>query len=121
VWECPNFFRLGRKWVLIVSPAGLGRSIYFTGPFRGGKFTPELRGEMDLGGSLYAPQTFEDASGRRILFGWLRERRSRRAGGVGSQPLSEAARPPPQKRRPVFQRGAFGRRVASDTVEGPAA
>ena len=79
VWECPNFFRLGRKWVLIVSPTGLGRSIYFTGTLRGTTFTPELRGEIDPGGCLYAPQTFADAAGRRILFGWLWERRSRRA------------------------------------------
>ena len=79
MWECPNFFPLGRRWVLIVSPVPLGRAIYFTGRFDGRRLAPERTGEIDAGGALYAPQTFADASGRRILFGWLWERRSRRA------------------------------------------
>lgn len=79
MFECPNFFRLGRKWVLIGSPIPLGRAVYFTGTFAAGHFTAEVQGEVDAGGCLYAPQAFADAAGRRVLFGWLRERRSRRA------------------------------------------
>jgi len=78
-FECPNFFRLGRKWVLFGSPIPLGRAVYFTGTFDGRSFQPDLRGELDEGGCLYAPQAYFDASGRCLLFGWLRENRSRRA------------------------------------------
>lgn len=77
MWECPNFFPLGSKHVLIVST--LGRAIYFVGTWRNGRFTPQLQGELDQGGSFYAPQVFRDNAGRRIMFGWLRERRSNAA------------------------------------------
>ncbi|HWQ15373.1 MAG TPA: glycoside hydrolase family 32 protein [Roseiflexaceae bacterium] len=78
-WECPDLFELGGRHVLLVSPIPLGRAIYFTGAYADHRFTPELQSELDLGGSLYAPQTFRDAHGRRILFGWLREERPRTA------------------------------------------
>lgn len=91
MWECPNFFPLGRKWVLWTSPLPLGRVLYFVGTFRKHRFTPEYQGEMDLGGCFYAPQGFRDAKGRRILFGWLWETRSERmsveAGWAGVQSL----------------------------------
>ncbi len=91
MWECPNFFPLGRKWVLWTSPVPLGRVIYFVGTFRNHRFTPEYQGEMDLGGCFYAPQGFRDAKGRRILFGWLWETRSEamsvQAGWAGVQSL----------------------------------
>jgi beta-fructofuranosidase len=74
MWECPNFFPLGDKWVFIYSPM-TGRSNYMVGTFDGRSFTPERKGELDLGGSLYAPQVFIDDSGRRIMFGWLKEDR----------------------------------------------
>ncbi|MDE2127079.1 MAG: glycoside hydrolase family 32 protein [Armatimonadetes bacterium] len=73
MWECPNLFRLGTKWVLIISN---GQTWWYTGTFRNGRFSPEKTGLLDAGNSLYAPQTFKDARGRRILFGWLRENRS---------------------------------------------
>ena len=70
--ECPNFFKLGDRWVLIVSPHGLVQ--YFTGSFDpvAGKFTPTQRGLMDYGGSYYAPNSMEDPKGRRVLWGWVR-------------------------------------------------
>ena len=34
---------------------------------------------LDPDGSLYAPLTFEDESGRRLMWGWLSEQRSRDA------------------------------------------
>ncbi|MDW8322006.1 MAG: glycoside hydrolase family 32 protein [Armatimonadota bacterium] len=91
MWECPNLFPLGRKWVLWTSPLPLGRVIYFVGAFRNGRLTPEYQGEMDLGGCFYAPQCFRDARGRRILFGWLWENRPEKmsveAGWAGVQSL----------------------------------
>lgn len=74
MWECPNLFQLGDQWVLIVST--LGRAIYFVGDFHDGRFQPKNRGEVDPGGVFYAPQTFLDESGRRIILGWLPERRN---------------------------------------------
>ncbi len=89
--ECPNLFRLAGRWVLILSPVPYGRAIYLVGRFTRGRFTPELRADLDAGGCLYAPQTFLAADGRRIMFGWLRERRTRRAaaaaGWAGVQTL----------------------------------
>jgi len=76
---CPSFFRLGRKWVLIVSPLSKIRCIYFVGSYKDHRFTPEFQGQIDQGGSFYAAQTFQDQTGRQIMFGWLKETCSRRA------------------------------------------
>jgi len=72
MWECPSFFQLGKKWVMIVSPM-TGRTIYFVGDFKDDKFSPDFQEELDLGGSLYAPQVFKDDQGRSVMFGWLKE------------------------------------------------
>ncbi len=78
-WECPNFFALGGRYVLIISPQPLGKAVYITGDYAADRFTPLVEGDVDSGGSLYAPQVMVDAQGRRILWGWLREGRSREA------------------------------------------
>lgn len=78
-WECPNFFPLGDRHVLIVSPELLGKAIYMAGDYGGLSFTPRVEGDVDGGGSLYAPQVMRNAQGRRLLWGWLREGRSREA------------------------------------------
>jgi len=75
---CPNFFRLGSKWVLIVTPLHGGKTIYFVGNYKDHKFKPEFQGEIDLGGSFFAAQVFKDPTGRHIMFGWLREMCSQR-------------------------------------------
>lgn len=70
--ECPNFFKLGDRWVLIQSP--YGKAEYFTGDFDpvAGKFTSKDRGLMDWGDDYYAPNSMEDPQGRRVLWGWIR-------------------------------------------------
>lgn len=73
-WECVNFLPLGDKHLLIVST--LGRAIYMLGEYENQKFISEVEGELDLGGSLYAPLAFKDQNDRIILFGWLTENRS---------------------------------------------
>src|SRR5262249_32779114 len=68
--ECPNFFKLGDRWVLIVSQ---GQPVqYFVGSLDGAtmKFAAQTRGVMDYG-NYYAPNCLADASGRRILWGWV--------------------------------------------------
>lgn len=93
IWECPNFFRLGDHWVLIVSSHSgteTGSVIYFVGTYENFRFTPTSEGVLDHA-ALYAPLTFVDDWGRRLLMGWLREWRSedeqRRAGWSGVQSI----------------------------------
>lgn len=90
VWECPDFFPLGDKWVLLVSPIPLGRVLYFTGTYRDKKFTPEVQGVCDFG-DFYAAKTMLDGQGRRLLWGWVWEGWSdeaqHRAGWAGALSL----------------------------------
>ncbi len=92
-WECPNFFPLGDKWVLILSAhIGMktGLVFYFVGEYHNHRFTPEIEGTFDYA-SLYAPLTIQDDQGRRLLWGWLREARpigqQVRAGWSGVQSI----------------------------------
>lgn len=83
MWECPDLITLNDRDLLLVSPQGLepdghfyrnlyqsgyfvGQLDYETATFRHGAFT-----ELDRGFDFYAPQTFTDESGRRILFAWM--------------------------------------------------
>jgi beta-fructofuranosidase len=93
MWECPNFFRLGEQWVLIVS-AIMGTPtntvLYFVGSYDNYRFTPRYEGVLDYS-QLYAPLTMLDDDNRRVLFGWIREARSteaqRSAGWSGVQSI----------------------------------
>jgi len=90
MWECPDFFALDGKHVLIYST--LGKVFWQSGMFDDAqlKFTPEKTGVLDLG-AFYAPKTNVDKNGRRILWGWIPERRSedamRKAGWSGVMSL----------------------------------
>lgn len=79
MWECPDLFPLGDRRVLVISPIPLRKSLYLTGSFADHRFTPQLQGVVDCGGHFYAPQTFLDERGRRIMWGWLWEGRDRHA------------------------------------------
>ncbi|NMB00840.1 MAG: glycoside hydrolase family 32 protein [Firmicutes bacterium] len=74
IWECPDIFPLGGKYVLVVSPIGAEprRVIYFVGEmdYESGKFRAEYVKELDYGPDFYAPQTFFGAE-RRILLAWM--------------------------------------------------
>ncbi|HVO41774.1 MAG TPA: glycoside hydrolase family 32 protein [Aggregatilineales bacterium] len=77
IWECPNLFKLGEHWVLIVSAhtgTKTGLVLYFVGSYDNYRFTPTYDGVLDYG-NLYAPLTMVDSQNRRLLFGWLREAR----------------------------------------------
>ncbi|MEA1951267.1 MAG: glycoside hydrolase family 32 protein, partial [Planctomycetota bacterium] len=70
-FECPNFVKLGQKWVLIGS--GLDKSYairYFTGTFDAKtlRFTPEIQGLVDhLDNFLYATNIIHDDRGRCVM------------------------------------------------------
>jgi beta-fructofuranosidase len=69
--ECPNLFRLGAKWVLLISPEPSHATEYFLGSLdlERGKFTPETHGVLDPGPS-YASNISRDGQGRTILWLW---------------------------------------------------
>ncbi|MCC7372423.1 MAG: glycoside hydrolase family 32 protein [Chloroflexi bacterium] len=75
MWECPNFFPLGGKHVLLISPIPLRKVLFLVGEYREHRFTPERTGIVDDGGCYYAPQVMLDGQGRRLMWGWLREDR----------------------------------------------
>ena len=58
--ECPNFFELNGKWMLVISPHR--RVEYFIGSFDGKKFTAEKQGLMDASDNYYAPNCATDRS-----------------------------------------------------------
>jgi len=73
--ECPNFFPLDGKWVLVYSPMGLQERqvVYLTGDFdeQTGKFHWQTMGSVDLGFDYYAPQHFRDDRGRNLIMAWV--------------------------------------------------
>jgi len=75
MWECPEFFPLDGGHVLIYST--LGKVFWQSGAFDEAAmtFTGTKTGLLDLD-AFYAPKTQRDAEGRRILWGWVPERRS---------------------------------------------
>jgi beta-fructofuranosidase len=90
MWECPDFFPLGKKHVLLYSTAG---GVYWeTGELDPKElvFHSEKRGVLDYG-AYYAQKTQLDAHGNRILWGWITEKRSddelRAAGWAGCMAL----------------------------------
>jgi beta-fructofuranosidase len=90
MWECPEFFPLDGKHVLIYST--LGKVFWQSGDLDeiAMKFTPKKTGLLDID-AFYAPKTQLDAQGRRILWGWIPERRTdaemRAAGWSGMMSL----------------------------------
>lgn len=74
MWECPDFFPLGDKHVLIHSTEG--KTIWQIGTLDRGTmlFHAENEGALDHG-AYYAPKTQLDAKGNRILWGWIQETR----------------------------------------------
>lgn len=84
MWECPDFFHLDGKDVLVLSPQGILETAYqYNNPHAAGyvigemdweskTFQPEISfQEFDRGFDFYAPHTFEDEQGRRIMWVWM--------------------------------------------------
>lgn len=100
MWECPDYFELGGKEVLVFSPQGIAsKGDEYNNAFQSGYIIGKVDWEtltfkeesdfveLDRGFDFYAPQTFEDEHGRRIMFGWM--------GMVGSLP--EYTNPTPSR------------------------
>lgn len=83
MWECPDFFALGKEHVLACSPQGIAangwhnRNLFQCGFIRGTwqpgeEFTiTHPFQEMDNGHDFYAVQSFLAADGRRVAVGWM--------------------------------------------------
>jgi beta-fructofuranosidase len=90
MWECPDFFALGGKHVLLYSTAG--KVAWETGELDPKElvFHSERKGILDHG-AYYAQKTQLDAHGNRILWGWITEKRPddelRAAGWAGCMSL----------------------------------
>lgn len=91
MWECVDLFRAGTGAlgtepadgspdVLVFSAWNDGDTrhpLYWTGRYSGDSFEPAELHRLDYGGRyFYAPQSFLDHAGRRIMFGWLQEGRT---------------------------------------------
>ena len=81
MWECPDYFTAGEENILSVCPQGLEEEEWqYQNIYQAGYFTVkgdireeqrlEVFTEWDKGFDFYAPQTFRDEAGRRILIGW---------------------------------------------------
>ena len=72
VLECPDLFPAGDKWALCFSRMDQPQCVQFVlGQFDGEHFTPEDFQRPAVGPNFYAPQSFVDHKGRRILMGWM--------------------------------------------------
>jgi beta-fructofuranosidase len=72
MWECPDFFPLADKHVLLISTMGKVR--WKVGTYANQRFTPEHEGVVDWG-AYYAAKTMLDEHGNRVLWGWITETR----------------------------------------------
>ena len=83
MWECPDFFELDGKHVLLVSPQDMepdgfeyhngNGTVGFIGHFdeQSKTFLEEHDQAVDYGIDFYAPQTLLAPDGRRILIAWM--------------------------------------------------
>lgn len=83
MWECPDFFVLDGKGVLITSPTDMlaqgleypngNGTLCLTGSYdeRTDTLTEEHDQAIDYGIDFYAPQTMLAPDGRRVMVGWL--------------------------------------------------
>ncbi len=83
MWECPDFFRLDGKWVLLTSPQDMlpegfeyhngNGNLALIGELdeEAFSFRPDSDQAVDYGIDFYAPQTVLTPDGRRVMFGWM--------------------------------------------------
>lgn len=74
MWECPDFFPLGKQHCLLYSTEG---KVHWTTGFYDREkhiYTPKRHGILDHG-AYYAPKSFLAPGGRRVLWGWIQETR----------------------------------------------
>ncbi len=76
MWECPQLFRIGDDWALVVSVWDDDRLYYVAGAigaYDGTTFTPERWSRITDDEIAYAMTSFTDRAGRPCVMSWLRE------------------------------------------------
>lgn len=83
MWECPDFFPLGQKDVLVVSPQDMqadetefhngNQAVALIGVYdrKQYRLLEEQVISLDYGTDFYAPQTVETEDGRRVMIAWM--------------------------------------------------
>ncbi len=83
MWECPDFFPLGDKQILMVSPQDMSAvglefhngdcTMFLIGSYdeETRRFEREAVQAVDYGLDFYAPQTTVTPDGRRVVLGWM--------------------------------------------------
>ena len=83
MWECPDFFPLDGKWVLLTSPQDMlpqgyeyhngNGTLCLIGDYdeESGTFKEMHNQSIDYGIDFYAPQTVLTPDGRRVMIGWM--------------------------------------------------
>lgn len=83
MWECPDFFELDGKWVLLISPQDMlpqgyeyhngNGTLCLIGEYdeETDTFTEQRNQSIDYGIDFYAPQTVLTPDGRRVMIGWM--------------------------------------------------
>ncbi len=78
--SCPNFFKLGNKWMLLCISHNQGCR-YYLGDWKNEQFFPESHARMnwclsdgmvagDHGGEFFAPESLLTPDGRRVMWAW---------------------------------------------------
>lgn len=74
---CPDFFPLGDRHILLFISHNLGCQ-YYLGRYENLRFYPETHGRMTWADNGYfAPESLLDAQGRRIMWAWVKDGRSK--------------------------------------------
>lgn len=84
MWECPDLFTLDQQYYLVFSPENIdypprpnSNAVIMPVQFQEENCELSKQGTymyLDYGLDFYAPQTFIDKEGRRVMLGWLRMR-----------------------------------------------
>lgn len=91
VWECPQLFRSGDRWILIVSIQARGGpdpicvgAVWFAGDLVEGRFRAEEMGWLDAGDVFYAPAILTEPTGRTLAWGWIQDPHADLSEGQGA-------------------------------------
>ena len=71
--SCPNFFKIGNKYMLLCISHTLGCR-YYLGTWKDEKFTPDFHARMTWNGrnrDFFAPESVLTEDGRRVMWAWM--------------------------------------------------
>ncbi|MEJ7138224.1 glycoside hydrolase family 32 protein [Amphibiibacter pelophylacis] len=75
MWECPNLFPLGDRWVLTVSLWQGPGALAWVGRFEGERFLPDHEMVLDGDSGAFAHLAMRAPDGRTLQWAWMNEQR----------------------------------------------